>query len=149
MQQLFHVYHVSRRDQADVKSQLELLKKAMGRRIEVQVTDRSHSLLFQIDALKRELAAEKEAMSKLRETLREEAKKEYEDVVQKLTAELLASKGSFEDFKLELQGKMKEQLQDLKKEKERQLMNSSSTPLELKRMLMHLLDGTDVRDLEV
>eukprot|EP00818_Percolomonas_sp_WS_P000193 CAMPEP_0117435588 /NCGR_PEP_ID=MMETSP0759-20121206/560_1 /TAXON_ID=63605 /ORGANISM="Percolomonas cosmopolitus, Strain WS" /LENGTH=2262 /DNA_ID=CAMNT_0005227143 /DNA_START=110 /DNA_END=6898 /DNA_ORIENTATION=+ len=88
--------------------------KAFNRRIESEVADHNYDLVFQVDTVTRDNRDLSERLENVMAEVKEEVKKEYEDLVRQMAKELIVQKTRFNDFRQQYYKRLDEKFSDVK-----------------------------------
>eukprot|EP00698_Gefionella_okellyi_P023644 TRINITY_DN8133_c0_g1_i2.p1 TRINITY_DN8133_c0_g1~~TRINITY_DN8133_c0_g1_i2.p1 ORF type:complete len:2292 (-),score=619.73 TRINITY_DN8133_c0_g1_i2:5038-11871(-) len=148
-----HLNHICYVNEQNMKYLQRLRKrdeKDMQRRIQTEVTDKGYDLIFEIDALKRELAGAQTLLDTQHETVREELRGEYEQLVRDLTLQIQTLHSNFNEYKTHLYQDILSNLYDVRKEAMTKMVENSAAPVELKRKTLRIAKvEEDMNELKV
>ncbi|KAH7830212.1 uncharacterized protein MONOS_4351 [Monocercomonoides exilis] len=95
---------------SDAERELTVMKKEeavreqmMRRRVQSEIAERAVNFVFEIERLRNMVTKLEKTLSLQDEAIRKEVKMEYDDLISKLQAELLAAEGNFRKYKGEMQ----------------------------------------------
>eukprot|EP00002_Diphylleia_rotans_P002201 TRINITY_DN1137_c0_g1_i1.p1 TRINITY_DN1137_c0_g1~~TRINITY_DN1137_c0_g1_i1.p1 ORF type:complete len:2066 (-),score=432.43 TRINITY_DN1137_c0_g1_i1:1174-7371(-) len=139
LKRLQHLLYVSERNLKYSEYLREQEQKAVHRKVQTEVADKGYDLIFEIDSLNRKLVRSEEELKRQEDVVREQVKREYDDLVRQLTVEAMDVKAKFKEYRSQLQQDIMTNLFDAKKEALKKMVNSSNTPIELKRKTMKMV----------
>eukprot|EP01028_Stygiella_incarcerata_P014071 TRINITY_DN899_c0_g1_i5.p2 TRINITY_DN899_c0_g1~~TRINITY_DN899_c0_g1_i5.p2 ORF type:complete len:1039 (+),score=361.27 TRINITY_DN899_c0_g1_i5:3665-6781(+) len=116
----------------------EMDRRAMSRRVQIELADRNYDLIHQLDSLTKRNEELEVSISAQESVLREKVKDEFEEKIQGLERELMVSRGKFDEYRTYLYREMQNNLMEVKKEAMLKMVESESAPLELKRKALKI-----------
>eukprot|EP00762_Andalucia_godoyi_P002578 ANDGO_03363.mRNA.1 hypothetical protein AMSG_04194 len=116
----------------------EMDRRALKRRVQIELADRNYELLYALDELSKENERLRKSMAEQEAVLRTKIEAEFQDRIESLDRELTLTKGKFDEYRTYLYREMQNNLMEVKKEAMLKMVESENAPLELKRKALKI-----------
>eukprot|EP00736_Rhodelphis_marinus_P010637 Rmarinus@m.20615 len=118
-------------------------QRTMQKRVRADAADLNYDLVFRNEALQRQADEARDKLRNQRDALKEEAREEYEKLVQDLTVELTTTKNKFKEYRSELYQETMESLQEVKKSSMLNYIEHGLAPEKLKNNLLQMAEDDE------
>jgi hypothetical protein len=116
----------------------EMDRRALKRRVQIELADRNYELLYALDELTKENERLQKGLVEQEIVLRRRIEAEFQDRMEALDRELTITKGKFDEYRTYLYREMQNNLMEVKKEAMLKMVESENAPLELKRKALKI-----------
>lgn len=135
---LTSVIHQLERQLSYLENRRDLEKRAIGRRVQIELADRNYELLLQADELGRRVVYLEGTLQQQERELRQQVQQEFQEKMQRMDRELMVTRGKFDEYRTYLYREMQNNLMEIKKEAMLKMVESENAPLELKRKALKI-----------
>jgi len=119
------------RSSSNLKYQLSL--KSFNRRVQSEVSDANYDLVFRVDELRRENHDLKTQLSEVKDIAEKEVRTEYEDLIRRLSRELITIRERFTEYRRHFYKELDEKFNSVKEETLVSLKGQKGAPTALQK----------------